>query len=404
MVSLRLKTIGEDLSLISLPWETPLDAWPEDLLIGLPAGFHRHIVRFVKVDDATLAIKELPERLAVREFELLERLREENLPAVTLVGIATDRFDADGNPLEAALVTRHLRYSLPYRFLFTEARLEPLRPRVVDALVVLLVRLHLVGFFWGDCSLNNALFRRDAGALRAYVVDTETGEWHGELSDGQRTLELDIAVENVLGGLYDLQAEGLVTGDFEPEAIVDHLVERYGELWSELNDVDEVPASDLGRIHRRLSRLNDLGFDTEEYELNKADGMVRFRPTIVEEGHHRRRLERMTGIQAHENQARRLLAALNGYGAWLAQTEGEIQPVALVAYRWLKERWEPTLAGIPADVRGRLEDAEIYHEILEHSWYLSEHEGHDVPLDEATEDYVRTVLRKTPDERTVLTE
>ena len=36
---------------------------------------------------------------------------------------------------------------------------------------MLLVRLHLVGFYWGDVSLSNTLFRRDADAYAAYVVD-----------------------------------------------------------------------------------------------------------------------------------------------------------------------------------------------------------------------------------------
>ena len=57
---------------------------------------------------------------------------------------------------------------------------------MLDAVTQLLVRLHLAGFFWGDCSLSNTLFRRDAGALTAYVVDVETGELHPELSNGQR--------------------------------------------------------------------------------------------------------------------------------------------------------------------------------------------------------------------------
>ncbi len=404
MVAFRLKTVGDEMSLVGLPWDRPLTDWPAELSLVLPAGLHRHVVRFVKAGETTLALKELPRGLARREFQMLEQLRERNLPAVTLVGIVSDRGPAGGGPQDDVLVTRHLRYSLPYRFLFTEMRHEPLRHRVVDALAVLLVRLHLDGFFWGDCSLNNALFRRDAGALRAYVVDTETAEWHAELSPGQRRLELDIASENLLGGLLDLAAEGLLPDDVDPDSVVDSLDERYEALWGELNDVDELPGGDLEQIHRRLARLNELGFDTDEYELDERDGVARFRPTIVEEGHHRRRLQWLTGVSAHENQARRLLNALRGYGAWLAQAEGEVLPEALVAYRWLTERWQPTLAAIPDEFRGRLEDPEVYHQILEHNWRLSAEAGHDVPLAEATDDYVTTVLRSTPDERTLISE
>ena len=192
--------------------------------------------------------------------------------------------------------------------------------QIVDALAVLLVRLHLEGFFWGDCSLNNALFRRDAGALRAYVVDTETAEWHESLTDGQRSYDLTIAVENVLGGLFDLQASQLLNPDVEPEDVALRLEERYRSLWAELNDEEEIPATELGRIHARLARLNELGFDTEEYELRSADGIARFRPTIGEGGHHVRTLERLTGVRAHENQARRLLAGMFFAGTLFAGT------------------------------------------------------------------------------------
>lgn len=49
--------------------------------------------------------------------------------------------------------------------------LERYRDHLLDAISGLLVQLHLAGTFWGDCSLSNTLFRRDAGALQAYLVD-----------------------------------------------------------------------------------------------------------------------------------------------------------------------------------------------------------------------------------------
>ena len=402
MVAFRFRTGAHELSLVELPWHLPLEEWPVDRSVVLPAGVHRHVVRFMEIAGNTVALKELPDRLAEREYTMLEGLREEKLPGVSLIGIATERFSPDGEPLEGVLVTRHLRYSLPYRMLFSDQQFEALQDRVVDALAVLLVRLHLEGFFWGDCSLNNALFRRDAGALRAYVVDTETAEWHEQLTDGQRSYDLQIAVENVLGGLFDLQASDMLNPDVEPETVALRLEERYRSLWSELNDEEEIPTTELGRIHARLNRLNALGFDTEEYELRASDGIARFRPTIVEEGHHVRTLERLTGVRAHENQARRLLAALRGYGAWLSQTEGEVLPEAVVAYRWLVERYQPTLQLMPDDLRDRLEDPEIYHEILEHNWYMNEAAGGEIDLIAAALDYVDNVLTHQPDERTVL--
>ena len=402
VVALKLKTGGNEAELLTLPWHRPLADWPDDDFVRIPAGNHRHVVRFLDLEGTYVALKELPERLARREYDILEQLREEGLPAVTLIGIATGRVDEHAVVLESVLITRHLSYSLPYRNLFSGPSQDDLRRRLVDALAVLLVRLHMTGFYWGDCSLNNALFRRDAGALCAYVVDTETAERHEQLSDGQRRSELDIAAENVAGGLLDLEAAGQLEGSIDPEEVATQLVDRYDVLWNELTAVDELPSSELGRIHVRLRRLNDLGFDTDEYELHAEDGMVRFRPTVVEEGHHKRVLQRLPGIVAHENQARRLLTAMRGYGAWLSLTEGEPLPEAIMAFRWLTHRWQPTLELIPSELRSRLEDAELYNEILEHNWDLSEQAGRDVPIEEATFDYIDRILRHRSDERQVL--
>src|SRR5262249_60152691 len=99
--------------------------------------------------------------------------------------------------------------------LFPGRGLPALRGRLLDSLAELFVRIHVAGFFWGDCSLSNTLFRRDAGALAAYVVDAETGEVHPQLSPGQRAYDLEIATENIAGELFRLQAAGYA-GDIPP--------------------------------------------------------------------------------------------------------------------------------------------------------------------------------------------
>ena len=405
MVALQLRTTGQPVgNLLHLPWDRALEEWPDEQFVRLPRGSHRHVVRFLEHGGRFLALKELPPELAQREYRLLSFLREEGLPAVELIGVARDRRAPDGERLPSVLLTWHLTYSLPYRHLFATPG-QDLHLRLVDALVVLLVRIHLAGFFWGDCSLSNALFRRDAGALVAYLVDTETGEAHPSgLSDGQRRLDLDLATDNIGGGLYDLEAAGRLDPSVDPAAVVDLLLERYESLWSELTRADDVGQDELWRIDERLQRLNQLGFDTAEMELVASDAghRIRFRPQVVEEGHHRRELRHLTGIEAQENQARRLLSTMRGYGAWLSQTEGRELPEAVLAYRWLSERYEPTIAAIPPELGGRLEDAEIYHQILDHLWFLSERAGHDVGIEAATRDYIATVLRRTPDERALL--
>jgi len=323
------------------------------------------------------------------------------VPAVEAIGIVTERETLDGEELDAVLVTRQLEYALPYRLILSRRMLPAPEATIRAALAELLVRIHLAGLFWGDCSLSNALFRRDAGALSAYLVDAETAELHERLSDGQRNHDLAIAEENIAGELYDLEAElerEVVPDPFEFAADVRN---RYDRLWAELT-LDEVFAPGEGqKLEERLRRLNELGFDVEEAELIRQGNVVRLRlhSKVVEPGHHRRRLLRLTGLDAQENQARRLLNDLTRYKAWLERTGAAPVSDALAAGRWLSEVFEPTIASIPADLRGKRAAAEIFHEILEHRWFLSERAGRDVGLKRATGAYVDQILRNAPDEQ-----
>lgn len=407
MVSFQLRTADTSpIDLLDLPWSVPLGDWPATEQVRLPRGIHRHPVLFIKRDEVFLALKELPDRLARHEYEMLSVLKEHGLPTIDSVGVAADRTDAAGKPLEGILITKHLQYSLPYRSLFQGQAAPDVHEKLVDALVVLMARLHLIGFFWGDCSLNNALFRRDAGALTAWVIDVETSELHERLSDGQRQHDIDIATENILGGLFDLQAADRLDVNIDPVDMVLSFEKRYHELWGELTGAEVVGSDELWRLHARLARLNELGFDTAEMDLVRdgTGSRITFRPRVVEAGHHQRELLNLVGINASENQARRLLNAVGGYRAFLSAQRSHEIPLAVAAYEWLTERWNPTLALIPTDLQARLEAPELYHQILEHNWYLSEQAGQDVGLDEAARSYVASVLAELPDERIVIDE
>ena len=398
-----------------LPWEEPLAEWDTERLVTPVRGIHRHVVRFVAYGPQLYALKELPGRLAEREYRLLRGLAERSVPVVEAVGVATGRTTREGEPLDDVLITEHLRSSLPYRALFSRRSLSDLWEPLLDALAQLLVRAHLAGFFWGDCSLSNTLFRRDAGALAAYIVDVETGEMHPSLSDGQRRHDLDIAETNVAGELLDIVAATRPDGrstlldddrQLDPAAVADDLCKRYEGLWHELTTDELIPEGEEWRVTDRVRRLNDLGFDVAEIELvdDPAEDGRRFRlaTRVVEPGHHRRRLLQLTGLDVQENQARRLLNDILGYRTAIEVETGVSLSEQVAAMRWMVEVFEPTLARVPAELRDRLEDAEIYHQILEHRWFLSERAGRDVGLEAATDDYLASVLPAQGDERTVL--
>jgi len=393
----RFLAAKPDPALITLPLETPLEDWPKDNLVALPRGISRHVVRFVRVREEVFAVKEVLEHLALHEYRLLRDLVRLDTPCVEPVGVVTDRVTLAGEPLDSILITRHLQFSLPYRSLFTRGVRQDTVNRLVDAMVVLLARLHLIGFLWGDVSLSNTLFRRDAGAFAAYLVDAETGELHDELTTGQREHDLQIARTNLFGEFCDLEAGGLLDVALDPLTLVETIENRYRELWAELTEVEEFDEAQMHRIESRVRRLNALGFDVAELEVTTdlVGSSIRIQPKVVDAGHHSRRLLRLTGLDTEENQARRLL---NDLDYFRAVTDQQGADEAVVAHQWVTERFEPVIARVPSELRGKLEPAELYHEVLEHRWFESERAGREIPIVEAAESYVADVLRGLPDE------
>jgi hypothetical protein len=290
---------------------------------------------------------------------------------------------------------------MPYRTLFSQYLSPNTATRLIDALAILLVRLHLTGFYWGDVSLSNTLFRRDAGGFAAYLVDAETGDLHEKLTRGQREYDLEIARVNIIGELMDLEAGGVLDESVDTVEVGETIVQRYADLWAELTESESFTAGETWRVAARIERLNDLGFDVGELTIaTTEDGTsVEIQPKVVDAGHHKRRLMRLTGLDVQENQARRLLNDLDTYRA---HEDRKDEDEEFVAHDWLTEVFEPAVRAVPRDLRGKLEPAELYHEILEHRWYLSENEGRDVPMPEAVASYIETVLQHRPDEKAIL--
>ncbi|QHC67386.1 DUF4032 domain-containing protein [Rathayibacter sp. VKM Ac-2759] len=400
--SLNITSATVDPALLDLPWNLRLNDWPDEYIAALPKGISRHTVRFAHLSGHVVAVKETTAEMARREYEMLKTLQRLDVPCVVPGAVITNRSDDEGGELPAVLVTRHLKFSLPYRALFSQTLRPDTATRLVDALALLLVRLHVIGFFWGDVSLSNTLFRRDAGAFAAYLVDAETGQLYtGGLSNGQRENDLEIARVNIAGELLDLEAGGRVDDDLDPITVSDGIVAAYRSLWKELTGVESFATSERWRINDRVNRLNDLGFDIEELAIktDEAGSTVRIQPKVVDAGHHQRRLLRLTGLDAQENQARRLLNDLDSYTATYDKQGLDEE---MVAHEWLAQVFEPVIRSIPRDLKGRLEPAEMFHQLLEHRWFMSQQQARDVPLAEAVTAYVNDILRHRRDEATII--
>src|SRR3954451_24393638 len=397
-MALHIVASRPDPAVVGLPWSTPLADWSEEYVVPLPRGLSRHVVRIIRLRDRTYAVKETQEDIAFREYRLLRDLQRLGLPAVRPLGVVTGREDRDGEPLPAALLTQHLQFSLPYRSLFSHGLTADNLPSLVDAMVVLLVRLHLADFYWGDVSLSNVLFRRNAGGFAAYLVDAETGELKTSLSRQLREYDLTVATENVFAELLDLQASDSLPHEVPAHDVVALLEDRYQALWDELTAAEQFSPHEMWRIEQRVARLNELGFDVDELDIvTDWDGeQIRIQPKVVEEGHHRRELQALTGLNVEDAQAQRLL---NDIASFTAHFDLGREDRSLVANRWLTEIYEPVIDLVPPEARGKLEPAEIFHEILVHRWYLSERAGHEVGIFDTARDYIDTVLMVRPEEK-----
>lgn len=393
---LRITGLGEEIATVAgLPWEKPLESWPEDPTLTEKRGISRHVVRLVRTSDAPdseiYAVKETVSEFANREYHLLRQLSHLGAPSVDPIAVIEDRVDLEGKELPPALATRYLPFSLPYRILLSGNVEGHDVMNMANALALLLVRLHLLGFWWGDCSLSNALFRRDADGFAAYLVDAETGEFHKALSTGQREHDLEIAHFNVAAELEDLAISGVLYPGMDPVRASDGVIKRYRRLWAALKEPQLLDPKDRHAVERAMRQLQDLGFAVEEVSVS-LDGKhqaLAFQPKLVAAGYHQARLRELTGLETEELQAKRLLASFDRYRT---RTESPGMSIEECARRWIREVFNPINALVPEDLQGRIEPAQFFHEVLEHRWYLSERAGHDVGLEFAAKSYIVEIL------------
>jgi hypothetical protein len=384
---LRLRVTSP--GLLALPWDTPLTDWDatEVPLRDIPVGPSRHLVRFIETDGRLWALKELPRRIAAKEYEVLRDLEARSLPAVRPAGLVIQ-------PQEdtAILVTRYLEQSWQFRRLLM--RLPPNRPahraRLLDAMAGLLVDLHRHGVFWGDCSLANTLFSRDGQVLQAWLVDAETSEIHPRLSDGQRQHDLEILVENVAGGMIDLAVR---LG--RPPEIYQMLIDeaatvaaRYQAVWDVLHAETTFSFADRYQVEGQIRQLNELGFAVDEVYLEPAgtgDDVLRLKVAVADRQFHASQLRDLTGIAAGEGQARILLGELRAYQGLLQQQTRSNVSDAVAARRWVDEVLRPGMERAHEAVGGVGTPIQTYCDLLEVRWLLSEQAGHDVGAEPALE-------------------
>ncbi|RPI84947.1 MAG: DUF4032 domain-containing protein [Chloroflexi bacterium] len=399
LVSLNIRPGNPDFT--DLPWEKHLPVWSEfsDRLEQVQAGVSRHPVVFVNYDGELFAVKELSGGSAKHEYDMLCAVEEMRLPSVVPVGYANI---ADPIGQHSALITHFLDRSLPYRLLIVRSGLQRYEQHLLDAMANLLVQLHLSGVFWGDCSLSNTLFRRDAGALQAYMVDAETVEIHPpRLAPTLRFHDLEIMEENIRGEILDLISEGqLHPGTFGGVSFRDtgrFVRQRYNSLWDEITREQLITPGEHYRIQERIRLLNNMGYSVRQVEIlpsEKGDNL-RLRVMVADRNLHRDQLMNLTGLEVEEGQATKMMNEIIELQGYFSSVNKRSMPLSAAATYWLEQIYLPTIDALrpliqhTRDSGELMDETELYLQVLEHKWYLSEQANRDVGHQAAAEDFLK---------------
>lgn len=378
---------------LELPWHLPLTEWQNvcSRLEEVPRGLSRHPVVFVNFKGILYAIKELPKGIAEKEYRLLMDIENRHLPSVSPVGFIEEHA---GQERASYLITRFLDSSLPYRMLFMSQGLKNYRKHLLDAIAGLLVQLHLADIFWGDCSLSNTLFRRDAGALQAYLVDAETAEVHNkDISAALRYHDLEIMEENINGDILDLKLKGelsLEDPSIPASQTGAYIRNRYLDLWNEITREDVITPGEHYRIQDRIRALNAIGFSVGNVELTPVTNgdQLRLRVVVTDRNFHRDQLHTLTGLDVEEMQARKMMNEIQELKATLSQANNRSTPLSVAAFHWLENTFNVVTRSLQPLTGEATTLAELYCQVLEHKWYLSERAQRDVGHQAATQDYL----------------
>jgi tRNA A-37 threonylcarbamoyl transferase component Bud32 len=389
-------TIPDTPSFSDLPWGIPLLDWSKDnhRIEEVQHGISRHPVVFVNYGGRLYVVKELPNNIAKIEYEFLYQMNELQLPCVKPVGYAM----INSSTIQSSiLITQFLESSLPYRSLFISNAVRQYQNHLLDAVSGLLVQLHSNGFFWGDCSLSNILFRRDAGALQAYLVDAETAEFHlPPLSPMLRYHDLEIMQGNIYSELSDLQLTEYLSSNYPVQETGHYIQQRYRSLWEEITREEVFTQNELYRVQERIRSLNSLGFSVKDIELkNEAQGnILKLRIFVSDRNFHRNQLMEITGLYSEDRQAQQIMNEINELKANLSQSNPNITLEA-VAFHWMENIYKPVAEKLISMIReksnisSKTDINELYCQVLEHKWYLSEHAQHDVGHQVAVQDFIQ---------------
>jgi len=109
---------------------------------------------------------------------------------------------------------------------------------------------------------------------------------------------------------------------------------------------------------------------------------------VTDQNFHRDLLLNLTGLEVEERQAQQMMNEIQELKATLARQNNRSTPLSVAAYHWLNEIYQPTLDILEPVIHETLDVAELYCQVLEHKWFLSERARQDVGHATAAQDYL----------------
>jgi hypothetical protein len=355
-----------------LPWHKPLIDWKsrDAKFLQVKSGLSRHVVRFIKIRNASYAIKETSGETAAREIRTYDRLRQLGIPTLIPVGVVLRREEPVSSATNIGpqreqfsrgyVITQLLEYSIPHYYLFNRLFTKQNKHRIWDAIVRLFVQLHCAGVYWGDASLSNMmiLFAKQEfpeiglrTVLRAVLADAETVEIYPSISERLRMSDLDYFLESLQWAAYDARISRELDEPLLNDDDQKYILHRYHDLY---------------KIER----------EEESFEqITKLDTDAFIGPFEV------------------RGQAKALLQHIYEHKWYLSERQGKEVPIAIAAKDWHDTVFEPVLklfaeSEILKDFPDRTA-ASLYLDIMLHKHLMSEEEGHDVGIASAFESFAK---------------
>lgn len=265
-----------------LPWELPLGDWRDSSKVkhlNIRKGLSRHLVIFVEVDRFKLAIKETSARTACKEIAHFEEMQRRQIPTLLPIGtvIRTEAPMFESTPFGVQKIENRIGHTitllaekvLPDSLLYGRGFKTENRNKIWNAVARLFATLHLNGIYWGDASLANMLiqFRKERvpklgkiTVIKAYLSDAETVEIPGFLSDSLKEMDLEFFFESMDWVLEDLRQAGITRGPLDTATDKKYIRHQYDKLIAIHDEIVEFERKTHLKVKAQMGEFSEEGY------------------------------------------------------------------------------------------------------------------------------------------------